>query len=127
MRAWHCVSGRALRVRAVQEMTTLAGEPLPVEFRLDEVWCPAVLVGWRHEADGTARARVQFVIGGLRRASWMDLADLRLPQPEPVRSVPVPRTRPDLLLPDRDWSRPASTPLPPIPVPRSVVPDHSWA
>ena len=127
MRAWHCVSRRALRVRAVQEMTTLAGEPLPVEFRLDEVWCPAVLVGWRHEADGTARARVQFVIGGLRRASWMDLADLRLPQPGPARPVVAPRTRPDALLPGRDRSRPAPTPLPPLPVPRSGVPDPSWA
>ena len=104
-------------------MTSLAGQPLPVEFLFDGEWCPAHLVGWRHEPDGTARARVQFVIGGLRRASWMDLADLRLCQPAPVRSAPAPRTRPDLLLPDRDWSRPA---LPPIPVPRSTTADHSW-
>ena len=108
-------------------MTSLAGEPMPVEFLLDGEWCQATLVGWRNEPDGTCRVRIQFVIGGLRRASWRDLADLRLPEPTPRWSAPAPRTRPDLLLPDRDRSRPASTPVPPIPVPRSVVPEHSWA
>lgn len=120
-------------------MTALAGEPLAVEFVLNGEWCPATLVGWRHEADGSCRARIQFVIGGLRRASWMELGDLRLPEPqvswsapEPRRS-PEPRTRPDMLLPDRDWSRPLAAvpplpPLPPLPGPRSSSAEHySWA
>ena len=114
-------------------MTPLAGEPLAVEFLFNGEWCPAVLLGWRHELDGTCRARIQFVIGGLRRASWMDLADLRLPEPELSWSTPEPRraveprTRPDMLLPDRDWSRPVPS-LPPLPAPRSSSTDHySWA
>jgi hypothetical protein len=108
-------------------MTTLLGEPLPVEFLLDGCWRPALLLGWRHEPDGTCRVRVQAVVGGLRRASWMQLADLRLPQPDrPTVAPPEPRTRPDLLLPGRERSGPAPTPLPPLPVLRRLRPDASW-
>lgn len=107
-------------------MTTLLGEPLPVEFLLGDVWRPAVLLGWRHEPDGTCRVRVQAVVGGLRRASWMHLADLRLPQADRADlAPPEPRTRPDLLLSGQDRSRGASAPLPPLPVPRSLQPDPS--
>jgi hypothetical protein len=103
-----------------QEMTTLAGEPLPVEFCLGTAWHAGVLIGWRHEEDGTAQVRVQFLIGGLRRTSWMQLTDLRLPEPEPEldarvpapRPVTEPAPRPDLLLTDRDRSRPLPSVLP---------------
>ena len=101
-----------------QEMTTLAGEPLPVEFCLGTAWHAGVLIGWRHEEDGTAQVRVQFLIGGLRRTSWMQLTDLRLPEPELDARVPAPRPaaepapRPDLLLTDRDRSRPLPSVLP---------------
>jgi hypothetical protein len=102
-------------------MTTLAGEPLPVEFWHGGDWHAGVLLGWRHE-DGDCQVRVQFVVGGLRRSSWMPLVDVRLPEPvtwaPAPRLSPEPRTRPDLLLPDRDWSRPLA-PLPPLPQPRS--------
>ena len=100
-------------------MTALAGEPLPVEFQHGGAWHPAVLLGWRHEADRTCVLRVQFVIGGLRRNVWMPLVDVRLPEsrwsdraPEARRSS-APRTRPDLLLPARDRAR--SLPVPPLP------------
>lgn len=119
-------------------MTALAGEPLPVEFAHDGTWYPGVLLGWRHEADGSCSARVRFVVGGLKRSSWLPLADLRLAEPtgpapyargasvEPTAapSVAVPRTRPDLLLPDRDWSRPL--PAPDVPHPRRHTDDLSW-
>jgi hypothetical protein len=105
----------------MQEMTSLAGEPVAVEFCYAGEWCPAGLVGWRHEPDGTCRVRIRFVYGGLRRASWMDLADLRLRQSEPSEAAPAAPTRSDLLLPDRDWSRPAPTTPPPLPVHRSGV------
>ncbi|WP_164701254.1 hypothetical protein [Modestobacter sp. KNN46-3] len=111
----------------MQEMTSLLGEPLPVEFPIDGDWCPAVLLGWRHEPDGTCWVRVQAVVGGLRRASWVHLADLRLPQPDRATPAPEPRTRPDLQLPGPGRSRRAPTPLPPLPVPRSLQPDTSWA
>ncbi len=118
-------------------MTPLLGEPLPVEFLLDGDWHPAALLGWWHEPDGTCWVRVQTVVGGLPRGSWMRLADLRLaeprpadlrlPQPDPAAPAPEPRTRPDLQLPGGGRSRRTSTPLPPLPVPRSLQPDPSPA
>jgi hypothetical protein len=114
-----------------QEMTTLAGEPLPVEFCHGGGWHPGVLLGWRHERDGSCQVRVQFVVGGLRRTSWMQLVDVRLPEPEPITWAPAPRpstaprTRPNLLLPDRDWSRPLAS-TPPLPQPRTHDDDLSW-
>lgn len=105
-------------------MTALAGEPLPVEFSHGDVWHPAVLLGWRHAADGTCQLRLQFVVGGLRRTAWVPLPDARLPRPVgPVRAPrrsTAPRTRPDLLLPDRD------RPLPSVPRPRAHDDDLSW-
>jgi len=59
-------------------MTVLAGEPMPVEFRHGGSWHPGELLGWRHEDDGRCLARVRFVVGGLRRSSWLPLGDLRL-------------------------------------------------
>jgi hypothetical protein len=56
-------------------MTPLAGEPLPVEFRHGGEWHPAVLLGWRHAPDGGCSMRLRFVVGGLRRSSWLPLAD----------------------------------------------------
>jgi hypothetical protein len=111
-------------------MTALAGEPLPVEFCLGTAWHAGVLIGWRHEEDGTAQLRVQFVVGGLRRTSWMQLTDVRLPEPDLSAGTPAPRPaaepvpRPDLLLPDRDWSRPLRSGLP-LPEPRSHDADLS--
>jgi hypothetical protein len=98
-------------------MTALAGEPLPVKFRHGGTWHPAVLLGWRHEADGTCQVRVQFVVGGLRRTSWMHLVDVRLPDPEPVTWAPAPRTSTGLR------TRPDSTALP---RPRTHDDDLSW-
>jgi len=86
-------------------MTALAGEPLPVELRHGDVWHPGVLLGWRHDPDGACWMRVRFVVGGLRRTGWIPLADLRLA--EAADPAPAPRTRPDLLLPGREWPRPA--------------------
>jgi hypothetical protein len=103
-------------------MTPLGGGPMPVEFCYGGAWWSGVLLGWRHEPDGTCRVRVQTVIGGLRRSSWMQLTDVRLPEPVPLSwSAEPPRpsepsTRPDLLLPDRDRSRPL-LPTPPQPQP----------
>ena len=123
-------------------MTALAGEPLPVEVVHDAVWYPGVLLGWRHEADGSCSARVRFVVGGLKRSAWLPLADLRLAEPTPADPAPAeptaaaqvepapappvaePRTRPDLLLPDRDWSRPL--PSAALPHPRRHTDDLSW-
>lgn len=108
-------------------MTTLLGGPLPVEFLLDGDWRPAVLLGWRHEPDGACRVRVQAVVGGLNRAGWVHLAELRLPLPDRETPAPEPRTRPDLLLPGRDPARRTPAPLSPLPVPRSLQTDSGWA
>jgi len=70
-------------------MTALGGEPLPVEFCSGNAWYPGVLLGWRHEADGACRVRVRFVVGGLKRTSWLPLADLRLAATEPAATEPA--------------------------------------
>jgi len=108
-------------------MTALGGEPLPVEFCSGGAWHPGVLVGWLHAPDGGCRMRVQFVVGGLKRRSWLPLGDLRLAAPRPAEPVAEvvaePRTRPDLLLPA--LSGPG--PLPAVPVPRRHDEDLSPA
>jgi hypothetical protein len=97
MRASLCVLIRTHTVPPVlaQEMTALAGEALPVEFQHGGSWHPGVLVGWRQEPDRTCSMRLQFVLGGLRRTSWLPLRDVRLPEPDPFRPplslVPRPR------------------------------------
>ena len=65
--------------------------PIPVEFPYAGGWYPGFLLGWRHEGAHDCRIRVQCVIGGLRRTTWVTLADLRLPEPAtPVRQADVP-------------------------------------
>src|SRR3954447_9957538 len=112
---------RAITVRPVSEqlITTLAGPPLPVEFRSGGSWHTGVLLAWRHQPDGICWIRVGFVVGGRRRTSWFPLADVRLPQPaaeasSSPRPAAGPCTRPDALLLDRHLSRP---PAPPVPQP----------
>ena len=75
-------------------MTTLAGPPLPVEFCHAGTWYAGSLVGWRHEPDGSCAVRVQFVVGGLRRGSWLPLSDVRLRVH--AHQPPVPRATPEL-------------------------------
>jgi hypothetical protein len=112
-------------------MTALAGEPLPVEFCHGAAWYPGVLLGWQHGDDETCQVRVRFVIGGLRRTSWMQLTDVRLPEPEGTGRTPEarrssePRTRPDMLLPVGDRSGSLRS-VPPVPQPRSHDDDLSW-
>ncbi len=59
----------------------MLAEPIPVEFPYAGGWYPGVLLGWRHDVAHGCRVRVRCMIGGLRRTSWMTLADLRLPEP----------------------------------------------
>jgi hypothetical protein len=96
-----------------QQMTALVGEPLAVEFCHGRAWHRAVLLGWRHEADGTCQVRVQFVVGGLRRTSWMQLTDVRLPESAPTTWAPPPS------------SEPQPQPMA-VPQPRTHDDDLSW-
>ncbi|MGY1854822.1 hypothetical protein [Modestobacter sp. SYSU DS0290] len=114
-------------------MTTLAGAPLDIEFFHLGEWFPAALLGWRHDAWGTCELRVQFEIGGLKRASWMPLADVRLPRWQAARYTPppVPRHRADddLVVPiryDRGWDTPAPAEWD-VPRPRTGEHSYSWA
>jgi hypothetical protein len=95
------------------------GPPQPVEIHHRGIWYSGELLGWRHDADGRVVARVRCVVDRLRHSAWMDLADLRLPDPAdpPHRAVPAPSagatpeevdaTRPHALLADLR-SRPRS-------------------
>ncbi|MFD2090481.1 hypothetical protein [Blastococcus deserti] len=58
-----------------------AGQPQPVEIHHRGIWYSGELVGWRHGSDGRVSARVRCRVDGLRHSAWMDLADLRLPDP----------------------------------------------
>jgi hypothetical protein len=72
-------------------MTSALVEPIAVEFPYAGGWYPGVLLGWRQNDGGrTCRLRVRCVIGGLRRTTWMSLADLRLPEPPAVPSCDAP-------------------------------------
>lgn len=68
-----------------------AGQPQPVEIHHRGIWYSGELIGWRHGRDGRVAARVRCRVDGLRHSAWMDLADLRLPDPKrPPRREPFP-------------------------------------
>ncbi|TQN41616.1 hypothetical protein FHU33_0988 [Blastococcus colisei] len=68
-----------------------AGQPQPVEIHHRGIWYSGELIGWRHEDSGRVAARVRCRVDGLRHSAWMDLADLRLPDPQrPPHKEPFP-------------------------------------
>jgi hypothetical protein len=68
-----------------------AGQPQPVEIHHRGIWYSGELIGWRHENNGRVAARVRCRVDGLRHSAWMDLADLRLPDPKcPPHKEPFP-------------------------------------
>ena len=68
-----------------------AGRPQPVEIHHRGIWYSGELIGWRHESNGRVAARVRCRVDGLRHSAWMDLADLRLPDPaRPPHKEPFP-------------------------------------
>jgi hypothetical protein len=82
-----------------------AGQPQPVEIHHRGIWYSGELIGWRHEPDGRVTARVRCRVDGLRHSAWMDLTDLRLPDPRrPPRKEPFPAVvrRPAPVRPDED-------------------------
>ncbi len=113
-----------------------AGQPQPVEIHHRGIWYSGELIGWRHESNGRVAARVRCRVDGLRHSAWMDLADLRLPDPQrPPHKEPVPAvvrraavawedededdaTRPHALLPSMHTrpAKPAHAVQPPAPV-----------
>jgi hypothetical protein len=87
-----------------------AGRPQPVEIHHRGIWYSGELIGWRHERDGRVSARVRCRVDGLRHAAWVDLADLRLPDPKhPPRAEPFRAVRPDPS--DDDATRPHVLPV----------------
>ncbi len=68
-----------------------AGEPQPVEIHHRGIWYSGELIGWRHESDDRVAARVRCRVDGLRHSAWVDLSDLRLPDPKrPPHKEPFP-------------------------------------
>jgi len=71
------------------------GPPQPVEIHHRGIWYSGELIGWRHTSDGRAVARVRCRLDGLRHSAWMDLAHLRLPDPQhPPRKERYPAVLP---------------------------------
>jgi hypothetical protein len=82
-----------------------AGQPQPVEIHHRGIWYSGELIGWRHEPDGRVTARVRCRVDGLRHSTWMDLTNLRLPDPKrPPRKEQYPAVlrRPNLVQPEQD-------------------------
>jgi hypothetical protein len=68
-----------------------AGQPQPVEIHHRGLWYSGELMGWRHESNGRVAARVRCRVDGLRHSAWVDLAHLRLPDPQrPPHKEPFP-------------------------------------
>jgi hypothetical protein len=120
-----------------------AGEPQPVEIHHRGIWYSGELIGWRHQADGRVAARVRCRVDGLRHSAWMDLADLRLPDPErPPHKEPFPAvvrrntpvvddadaTRPNVMLAAMRArpAKPAHAVQPPAPRTSEPVEQPSW-
>jgi hypothetical protein len=119
-----------------------AGQPQPVEIHHRGIWYSGELIGWRHEPNGRVAARVRCRVDGLRHSAWMDLADLRLPDPRrPPHKEPFPavvrrpavsgspddeddETRPHALLAAMRSrpAKPAHAVEPPPPRPRAAQP-----
>ena len=75
----------------VEAASMFAGQPQPVEIHHRGIWYSGELIGWRHESNGRVAARVRCRVDGLRHSAWMDLADLRLPDPKcPPHKEPFP-------------------------------------
>ena len=86
-----------------------AGQPQPVEIHHRGIWYSGELIGWRHESDGRVAVRVRCRVDGLRHSAWMDLADLRLPDPKrPPHKEPFPAVvrRPGVTSDEEDATRP---------------------
>ncbi len=84
-----------------------AGQPQPVEIHHRGIWYSGELIGWRHEPDGRVIARVRCRVDGLRHSTWMDMANLRLPDPKrPPRKEQYPAVlrRPNVVQPEQDDS-----------------------
>lgn len=78
-------------------MHLFAGDPQPVEIHHRGIWFTGVLLGWTLVPDGRVLARVRCVVDGLRRSTWKDLAELRLPDPaHPPRREAFPAPAPPL-------------------------------
>jgi hypothetical protein len=118
-----------------------AGQPQPVEIHHRGIWYSGELIGWRHESNGRVAARVRCRVDGLRHSAWMDLADLRLPDPKrPPHKEPFPAvvrrpalegiddeydaTRPHALFAAMGTrpTKPAHAVQPPAPAPQVVEP-----
>lgn len=93
-------------------VSAFAGEPQPVEIHHRGIWYTGELLGWRHDEQGRAVARVRCVVDGLRHSTWKDLAELRLPDPkhppraEAFPAAPALRADPQDLPEDEDRTRP---------------------
>jgi hypothetical protein len=75
-----------------------------VEIHHRGIWYSGELLGWRHDGQGRAVARVRCVVDGLRHSTWKDLGELRLPDPKhPPRAEAFPAAP---ALPADPWDLP---------------------
>jgi hypothetical protein len=70
-----------------------------VEVSVDGAWWPGAILGWRHDQDGACEVSVRVSVAGGERQAWVDLGDLRLPEPQPAESAGVPVTGAPVAMP----------------------------
>ncbi len=92
------------------------GRPKPVEVFHRQRWHIGVLLGWRHDADGTCWLRVSALVDGYKRTAWVEFDTVRLPVP-PGRPAADTSTQRLVRHGDRIGS-----PAPPIPPPPPALP-----
>ena len=89
-----------------------AGRAQPVEIHHRGIWYSGELIGWRHESSGRVSARVRCRVDGLLHSAWVDLADLRLPDPKrPPRKEPFPAVVRRTVPTEDDATRPHVLPV----------------
>lgn len=54
------------------------------EVFVEGAWWPASLLGWRHDGRGACQVWVRVTVSGVDRETWIDLAEVRLPETRPA-------------------------------------------
>ena len=72
--------GRRVSGAMENRAAVFTSQPQAVEVYQAGAWWAGELLGWRHDANGSAQVWVRVALGGVEETAWTDLASLRLPE-----------------------------------------------